>query len=225
MEQILIVFRYKIVLIFVCILGIIPFLLTCNSNKKIEMDPELLCLDFYELNKNNTFEGLYNVQILGIREFSEYDEKTQKYIRLTRIIGINDTISGKSIILPVFIQGADIDEKRIMFNRCDSSSLKYLKNKYKIISNDSIFESYIKEVESIYLDYNQVKVPSILPYTNIQVNGLRNYIKFTLYRNEEMRIQYRCYYVKDTLFSNDRLKAYFKTLPKFDEHWYYDVNW
>lgn len=51
--------------------------------------------------------------------------------------------------------------------------------------------------------------------------GNDNYIEFVLYENEEKRIKYSCYFVKDTIFSNDKQKDYFKKLPRFDEHWCY----
>lgn len=103
--------------------------------------------------------------------------------------------------------------------------LQILKNKYKINSNDSIFEFYVKEVESIHSDYYQIKIPNSLPYANIELNGRGNYIEFILYKNEEKKIKYSCYYVKDSIFSNNRLKHYFDILPKFNEHWYYNINW
>lgn len=190
------------------------------------MDPYELCFEFYELNKNKNLDGLLNLQILTIREKSEYDEKIHKNIRIPAVIGIDDSVSMENIKLPSFKKNADLQEKKIFFSRLSKEGFNYLQNKYGFSTDSSIlFNFYVEEINSIYSRYNQIKVPNSLPYTNIEVNGLRNYIKFTLYRNEEMRIQYRCYYVKDTLFSNDRLKEYFKTLPKFDDHWYYDINW
>lgn len=219
-----IIFRKRLFILLLWVIVVFPTFISCGSKEK-EIDPITLCSEFYELNKYNDFNGLFNVQILGIREFSEYDAKTQKYNRLTRIIGLNDTMMGENITFPIFIKDADLEEKETMFNRCDSSCIEYLKNKYKVNSNESIFEFYIKEVESIYSDYYQIKIPNSLPYTNIELNGRGNYIEFILYKNEEKKIKYSCYYVKDSSFSNNRLKEYFSTLPKIDEHWYYDINW
>lgn len=202
------------------------FLVSCKP-KEQKLDPLNVCSKFYELNKDLNFNELFNVHILGIREHSEYDNSVQKikYNRIPVVIGIDDPISKKNIKLPVFSKNADLEEKKIFFARCDSSHIEYIKSKYKIISKDDIFKSYTREVESIYSSYYQIKVPDELPYKNIEVIGCNNYIEFILYKDEEKMINYRCYYVKNTIFTNDRRSEYFNKLPKFDNHWYYDLNW
>jgi hypothetical protein len=213
--------RVNSIINFVFIIGL--FLVSCRSNEQ-KIDPLKVCSEFYDLNKDVNFSGLLNVQILGIRERSEFNDSILKYNRIPAVIGINDSISKENIKLPSFSRNADMEERKLFFARCDSSCITYLKNKYNIHSNDSIFEFYIKEIETIYSNYYQIKVPDDLPYTNIELIGRGNFIKFVLYKNEEKKINYRCYYVEDPLFSNERLKEYFDTLPKFNEHWYYDLN-
>jgi len=212
------------IIYFIFIVGL--FLVSCEPNRQ-KLDPVKLCYEFYELNKDANFEGLFNVQILGIREHSElFDDSTLKYNRTPAVIIVNDSISKEYIKLPSFSRNADVRERELRFARCDSSCITYLKNKYNIHSSDSIFEFYIQEIESIYLNHYQIRVPDILPYINIESNGNGNYIEFVLYKNEEKKINYRCYYIKDTISSsNDRMKDYFNSLPKFDEHWCYDVIW
>ncbi len=188
------------------------------------LDPLKLCSDFYELNKDLNFNGLFNVQVLGIREYSEYDNKTQKFNRIPVVVGINDSISGKNIKLPVFSKNADVEEQKKFFARCDSFSIVYLMSKYRIDSRNDVLRFYIKEVETIYSNYYQIKVPDELPYANIEVIGCNNYIEFLLYKEEEENIKYRCYYIKDTIFSNERIRDYFNGLQKFNNHWYYDLN-
>ena len=86
-----------------------------------------------------------------------------------------------------------------------------------------VFDFYVKEVNYIYSQYNKIKVPKVLHQTNVAIRGNGNYIEFILYKNEDKKIKYSCYHVRDTVFSNDNLKNYFKTLPQFDEHWYYKI--
>lgn len=213
--------------LFIILLGIIvafASFISCGSKEK-EIDPIALCSEFYELNKHNNFDNLFNLQILGIRDRSRFNDSILKYEYTPVVIGITEPLTNANIVLPSYMRNADLKEKELFFARCDSSSIAYLKNKYKINSNDSIFEFYVKEVESIYSNYYQIKIPNSLPYTNIELNGRGNYIEFILYKNEEKKIKYSCYYVKDSSFSNNRLKEYFATLPKIDEHWYYDINW
>jgi hypothetical protein len=171
------------------------------------------------------FDGLYNLDILGIREYSEYDKKTNKIHRIPVVIGIQDTIDNVYLLLPIFKNGAEKKEQQIFFSRCQTKDIEYLIRKYKLDSISSVFDAYVKEVESIYAQYDKIKVPDILHSTNIEVNGCGNYIEFVLYKREEEKIKYSCYYVKDTIFSNDRRKDYFSKLPQFDQHWYYDINW
>lgn len=196
---------------------------SCKPNEK-KMNPLTLCSEFYELNKELDFNGLFNVQILGIRDYSIKSDSTLKYQRVPVVIGINDSISKENLKLPVFSRNAELDEQKLFFARCDSSVITYLKNKYKIASNDTVFRYYIEEVESIYSNYSKIKVPEELPYTNIQLIGHNNYIEFVLYKDKEKKINYRCYFVKDTIFSNEKLGGYFKELPKFDNNWSYDLN-
>ena len=199
------------------------FFVSCKI-KEQESDPRELCSKFYELNKELKFNGLFNVQILGIRDYSEYNDNTHKNDRIPLIIGINDSILNENIKLPVFRRNSDMKEQKLFYARCDSSSIAYLKNKYKTNSKGDIFKFYIKEVDSIYSNYYLIKVPDELPYTNIKLVGCNNYIEFVLFEDKEKRIKYSCYFVKDTIFPNDRIKKHFKELPKFDKHWYYDFN-
>lgn len=194
---------------------------SCQSNER-KLDPLKLCTEFYELNKDLNFDGLFNVQILGIRDHSVFNDSTLKYSYIPFYIGINDSVSKNNIKLPVFSKNAELEEQKLFFARCDSSHTSYLKSKYKIDLNDDVFKFYIKEVESIYSNYSRIEVPDELPCTNIELLGRDNYIEFVLYENEEKRIRYSCYFVKDAIFSNDKRKDYFKKLPKFDEHWYYE---
>ncbi len=147
------------------IIAISLFLVSCKSSE-LKLDPFELCSEFYELNKDVNFDGLINVQILGIREHSEFDKSSGKYNRIPVVIGVNDSISKENIEFPSFSKDANLEEKKLFFARCDSSCIRYLKSKYKIISNDDIFRFYVKEIELIYSDYYQIKVPNELPYTH-----------------------------------------------------------
>lgn len=195
---------------------------SCQSPKK-EINPLELCTEFYELNIGLEFNRLLDVQI-GLRGYSEYNESTRKNDYIPVVIGINDSISNENIKLSAFRRNADLKEQKLFYARCDSSSIAYLKNKYKLNSSDDIFKFYTKEVRSIYSNYYQIKVPDELSYSNIKLVGSNNYIEFILYKDEEKRIKYSCYFVKDSIPSNDRLKNYFNELPKFDKHWYYKIN-
>ncbi len=87
----------------------------------------------------------------------------------------------------------------------------------------NVFDFYAKEINDIYRQYRNIKVPKALHKTNVSIEGRGNYIKFILHKAEEKKLEYSCYYVRDTIFSNDNLKNYFKTLPQFDEYWYYEI--
>lgn len=225
MEQVdKIIFLKKLSILLLCTILMFFLLIGCDSKKK-ETEPVMLCSTFYRLNKYNDFKGLFNISILGNRERSEFNESILKYNRIPVIIEINNSVSKKNIIIPSFSRNADASEKELFFTRCNSSCITYLKKKYKVNSNDSLFWLYVKEINSIYSEYYQIKVPDELPYTNIPIIGSGNYIEFVLYKDEKKKIKYSCYYVKDTSFSNIRLKEYFSTLPKFDKNWYYSISW
>ena len=196
------------------------FLASCKPNEQ-KIDAFKLCSEFYELNKDMDFDGLFNVRIFGSRDSSKFNDSTLKYNRIPAFIGIYDSISKEHINLPSFSRNADRKEKRLFFARCSYSCIVYLENKYKMYS---LFTRYEKEIEFIYSIYYKIKVPRVLPYTNIELIGEGNYIEFVLYKNEEKGIKYSCYYVADTLFSNDIRKNYINSLPKFDDHWCYEIS-
>ena len=194
----------------------------CNSQEKV-IDPKQLCFEFYKLNKEITFGDLYYMVIPGARQYSEYDSKKNEITIIPVYINIKDTINNTHINLPVFKDGADKTEQERFFARCRVPDIEYLIRKYNLNSFATVSEFYVKEVNSIYSQYNRIKVPKILHQTRIPIEGNGNYIEFILYKNDDKKIKYSCYYVRDTIFSNDNLKNYFKTLPQFDEHWYYKI--
>lgn len=212
-------FVYKICFIFV--MGV---LFVCCNSKKQKIDSLRLCYEFYELNNNLDLNRLLNVQILGIREYTDYNDSTLKYERIPVVIGINDSISKLNIKLPVFRRNAGLEEQKLFFGRCDSLSISYLKNKYKIISDDELFKCYVKEVNCIYFDYFKVKIPSELPCGNIEIVGDGDYVKFVLYENKEEQINIKCYYVKESSCLNEAEKKFFKGLIRLGNNWYCDLN-
>jgi hypothetical protein len=62
--------RFNSIVCRVFILGL--FFVSCKSNEQ-KLNSFNLCSEFYELNKELNFNGLFNVQILGIRESSEFN--------------------------------------------------------------------------------------------------------------------------------------------------------
>ena len=206
---------------FALIIGL--FFISCESNEK-KIDPLELCTEFYELNKESNFDDLYYMSIPGARQYSEYDSENNKITIIPLYVNIKDTIADTFINLPVFKNGADITEQRRFFARCDVTDIEYLIRKYDLDSFANISDFYEKEVESIYSQYSRIKVPKILNQTNVPIRGRGNDIEFILYKNDDKKIKYSCYHVRDTVFSNNNLKNHFKTLPQFDEHWYYKIE-
>lgn len=210
--------------IHVLIYGMLSFLfITCNSKKEI-IDPKQVCFEFYELNKKSNFGDLYYMDIPIIRQYFEYDSKKNEYTIIPLYVGITDSIHNLYIKLPVFKKGADKTEQNRFFARCTVADIEYLLEKYNSDTTTIIVSDfYVKEVNYIYSQYSKIKVPKILNQTNISIDGRGNYIEFILYKNEDKKTKYSCYYVRDTIFSNDNKRNYFKTLSQFDEHWYYKI--
>jgi len=210
--------------VFVLVLGMFSFLCaSCDSEDEI-IDPRQVCFEFYELNKNLNFENLYYMNIPCVRQYLEYDSKKNEYVVIPVFVCITDTVNDDShILLPVFKDGADNTKQHRSFALCNVAAMEYLKRKYDLAPIANVFDFYAKEVNDIYRQYNNIKVPRALHKRNVFIEGRGNYIKFILHKDEEKKIEYSCYYVRDTIFSNDNLKNYFKTLPQFDEHWYYKI--
>lgn len=157
----------------------------CTSTKKPAIDPNELCIEFYKLNNSLYLDELLNVSMVGVRDKVEFNNMTHKYECSPAVIYIFDSIQNKNIMLWSYMRyghKASTDLQRSMFSRCDSSCIAYLKKKYKTTSDTNVFLSYIQEIETIFFYYNQIKVPDILPYSNIGIVGYNNYIEFILYK-------------------------------------------
>ena len=94
--------------IFLLISGLVPFLyMACDSGEKT-IDPNQLCFEFYELNKETNFRDLYYMNIPDVRQHFEYDSKKNKYTIIPVLVGIRDSVNGETYTrLPVFRDGAD----------------------------------------------------------------------------------------------------------------------
>lgn len=205
-------------LILLCLLCI-----SCSSGTKKFIDAAQLYQDFYEMNKENDFEGLYNLDILGIRDEIKFNPISNKYILKPSCIGIRDSFGNFEICLPFFSKDANKEEIRASYSRLKRADSIYLINKYKETDSAMLFNNYTNEVKTINSNYEKIKVPNSLPQANIKIRGHINYIVFYLYENKEEQLLYRCYYLKDTTVINKKNNIDFRKKSKIDSNWYHDV--
>ncbi|MFR3216460.1 MAG: hypothetical protein ACLTWE_07865 [Dysgonomonas mossii] len=193
----------------------------CSSNK--EYDADSICKDFYELNKKKDFTFFKNKGILTTREYSIYNDKTKRYDRIPLVITIH-LEDGNVITIPTYKKGADYMEKESFFNRCNDTTLNYLREKYSNQSDSvSLFDVYQFEIDSFYREYSKIIVPKELPYNNIPVVGNNNgYLQFILLDREkgDPKIIY-CFLVLDSL--NEQGEKRLSKLPQLNKKWYYNV--
>lgn len=205
-------------------LVIVIFILFCHCSSKESYDGLAICQDFYTLNKNLDLTYFKNKEILSIREYSIYNENNQRNDRIPLVIALYPK-GGSILALPTYANGADQEEKKVFFNRCDSITLEYLCNKYhNKMENSNLYDFYQVEVDSFHREYSKILVPKPLPYNNIPVRGFDGYIKFTLLDNREDKARYVCYLIIDSLKLEDSIKDRLMKLPKFDQMWYYEIK-
>lgn len=121
-----IIFRKRLFILLLWVIVVFPTFISCGSKEK-EIEPIALCSEFYELNKYNDFNNLFNLQILGIRDCSKFNDSILKYEYIPVVIGIIEPLTNANIVLPSYMRNADLKEKELFFARCDSSSIADLK--------------------------------------------------------------------------------------------------
>lgn len=200
---------------------LISFLFISCSSKEKQIKAIDLYHNFYDMNKDNNFERLFSLDILGIRDKVEFNYTTNKYIYIPSCIGIKDSLDRMLTCLPSFPRNANLDEIRIYYNRIGNSDSIYLLNKYKNEINSTLFNNYILEIKSIYSEYYKIKVPAMLSQENIKTKGYNSFIVFYLYENKDHNLLYRCYYLRDsTSFHNNKINL--KDMVKINSNWYHD---
>ncbi len=205
--------------------GICIILISFFTTEKREINPYYLCREFYELNKNNSFESLYNVRIFDLREgILEKDSFNYRFNYFPEYINIYDSCLKKWIVLSTYKPNSSINQKQIIYNKCVPETIESLMRRYNVNDEKDVFDMYVNYIDSIFEEYYRIKTPCIIYYNNIPTFGDKNFIEFVLYKNDKKRIKYKYYYLKDTTFSNENLKKHFEKLPKFDNNWYYDIN-
>lgn len=205
---------FAVILFLVLIVG-------CSS--KIDYNGTLICREFYNLNKNKDFSHLNNLRILDTREYSVYDKKNGKNNRIPISILIIKNLSD-TIVLPSYQPKADVSERKIFFNRCDSTALRYIREKYQLDPREDImFKYYQTEIDCIYREYCKIELPKSLPYNNIPVISHAGYLEFLLYKNNKQQVYYKCYLIQDSLLMSNYERERILNLPNYDNYWYYSI--
>lgn len=197
------------------------FLYSCTSREKDILVADLY-QNFYEMNRENKFEGLYNLEILGIRDRAEFDSENHKYVYVPSCIGIRDSFGNMQTCLPSFPEKANNEVIKKFYSRISASDSAYLRHKYRNLGTSSIFDDYVSEIRSIYHNYYRIKVPKVLPQANIKISGRLDYIVFYLYEDKSNGLLCRVYYLKDNyIISKDNLIDFDKKV-KINKNWYHD---
>jgi hypothetical protein len=190
----------------------------CQTKNNVNFDS--LSREFYELNKEQDFDSLFNLSFVfdSNRTSVKYNIKDNKYDLYHLYVYINDTI-----LFPLYKHNDSEKRKKQHFTYCNKNVIEYLKTKYNYADNNNLYQYYIKEVEYIYRQCAKIKIPKDIPLNNIAFNGYGNIIEFFVYNNNEQTLL--CYYVKDySQIKNQRLKQKLDTISKFDNNWFWEAR-
>jgi len=196
----------------------ILFVSAVNCSQK-EMDPKELCEEFYQLNKDRSFDGLFDVSIGSGRVLSVYDKSANQYDLAFKAISVFDTIQKNYVNLLVFKREASLSEKDSVFEKIEPGVRDFLARKFRVQSED-LFDSYVKYVDNLYMKYDVIKTPEWFNYKDVVVEGnpsLGKFITFTL--NEKVKV----YYLADQSSLSQYWSKHFKEISKINEEWYYEI--
>lgn len=206
----------KIIVLFFAII----FITSGCSQKKI--DPSKLCREFYQLNKNKTFDCLYDVYIGG-RVISIYDKSSNQYEEFPKRIEVYDFKSKEYIIIPIYKKGATLIEKDSIYKEYDPKIYTFLADKLKITSQKELFEAYIKYVDSVLSKYYDIETPKWYSNKRVIIDGTPQFGKFLTFTLNTSTNKCKVYYLADRTSLSPYWIRHFDKIQKLDSNWYYEI--
>ncbi len=198
--------------------GFMVFLSSCTSK---EIDPYVLCREFYQLNKNKNFTGLFDVTI-GVRRVGQvFSDSLNQYELVFNTIEVFDPITQNHKTLPVFKRGTSLAEKDSIFRRIQPDTKNFLMTRLEVSSEVFLFDSYVTFVDTIYKNYYNVVTPKSYSLKNVVLEGHPSggkFISFPLMEGVDI------YYLEDPNSLTEYWKTYFGKLDKFDDYWFYEIK-
>ena len=203
---------------FIALLSVVVLLVNCVQKK---MDASRLCMEFYQLNKNKNFDGLFDVAIAKDRVKSVYNDSLRQNEMFFNWIAVFDSDSGFYVRVPVFRRGADIINKKSVFRSLTPSVRRFLTAKLSVKSDTAaLYDSYVNYIESTYAKYYGIAVPPENNNKNIGIEGnpmVGKFITFDLTKTAKV------YYLADKSSPNEYWSTHFNKITKIDQNWYYEV--
>ncbi len=202
------------------LISMLSFIILISSCTQKQIDNDILCIKFYKLNKDKNFDVLFNVAIGGRRVTSVYDESSNQYEYIFNTIDIYDYMSDIFFILPLYERDATLTEKDSIFKKVNKEARSYLSKKYKVNSKAELFDSFVKFVENVYIEYDNIETPEGFGFKNVIIEGNPRSGKFiTFVLNDQCKV----YYLADNCSLTEYWQKYFRKLNKLDDKWYYEV--
>ncbi len=150
--------RYIIIFILFCFLLALS---GCTEN----IDETILCNDFYELNKNRSFEELSDLSV--VTRGSKYDPGINQYQFLFYVISIYDSIKPGYVSLPIFNSGFDQERRVFALEQCDYDCINILKRKYKIENEHDLLIALEDYSNKIQWAYKGILLPNYSVYASV----------------------------------------------------------
>lgn len=191
---------------------------SCSISK---VDENKLASDFIFINRDLTFDELFNV-IISTRTM-RYNHEIGLYQPEYYLLEIYDTLSGDYVLFPMIDYPGTEPEITRSFVDCDYECQSFLTRKYGVLQKEELEIIYKDLIRNIMNEYRKIELPEYFGYENlIQLKGnpgLGDFIQFKLNTNTT------CYYLDNV----DGLKTEywvdtFRKIEKIDEHWYYKIG-
>lgn len=201
-------------------LGLLLTSMTMLSCSHREIDSYQLCKEFYELNKQKSFDGLYDVSIGVGRTSAEYAESSRQYDLLFNSIAVFDEESKQHITIPVFKRGASLAKQDSIFRNIKPEVKEFLARKLGTIDS-SLFDSYVKYIDDVYQKYYDITTPTDNNYKNVVMESHPRTGKFlTFVLNDKAKV----HYVADSSTLNEYWSKRFQTLRSLGANWYCEIS-
>jgi hypothetical protein len=200
---------------------VLIFAIIAQGCSEKRVSPLSLCEQFYELNKNQNFEGLFDVGIGGVgRVTNEYDDQRNKYHLKFNLIAVYDTTLGDYFTIRVFRKNASLVEQDSAFQKISPKSKMLLIRKLGV-TDEKLFDSYVFFVNKIHDKYFSIKTPILYSNENVALQGnpsLGKFIEFKLTDNVLV------YYVDDFSSLDSFWSKRFNTLKKLGDGWFCEIT-
>lgn len=207
----------KILRLGLLLASIITF--SCSDRK---IDSYQLCKEFYELNRQKSFDGLYDVSIgTGRRSFKDAESSKQSDM-VFYTIAVFDEESKQHTTIPVFKRGASFAEQESSFRKITPEGKEFLVRKLGTIDS-SLFDSYVKYIDDVYQKYYDITIPTEFNCKNVVMESHPRIGKFlTFVLNDKTKVHY-IHYV-DSSALNEYWPKYFRTLRSLGANWYCEIS-